>query len=215
MNNKNKKRPMSKITILFCILIIIFAIFIFLILANGNNVTINPIDKSSNMGNGSSLDESTIIAKDATIDSPTNFGEWIKVKLYGATFENNKIINNYNDAYVRINKMTRGVNELKPYIDKYNKSKVNDKIDFNSLNSSEEFVLLEYEVYLPLDFKCDEDITNINLKIKTVSSKGEDSIKVGDVVYSSNYATVTSESIKSNSILPGNVVKLQSIIGRT
>ena len=113
--------------------------------------------------------------------NPANMGEWTNIKLYGAIIDekNNKIINNYNDAYIRINKMTRGVNELKPYIDKYNRSNINNTIDFNSLESTQEFALLEYEVY---------------------------------ATYTSTYAVVTSDKIKPNTILPGNVIKCEAII---
>ena len=108
--------------------------------------------------------------------------------------------------------MTRGVNELKPYIDKYNRSNINNTIDFNSLESTQEFALLEYEVYIPKDFKTDEDITNININIKTVSNEGKDNIQVGDATYTSTYAVVTSDKIKPNTILPGNVIKCEAII---
>lgn len=211
---KKNKKGISKITVVMCIAVIVIAIVIFMVLINGNNVTTVPVDKSNNTGNGTSIDESTINSKEASIGNPASIGEWTNIKLYGAIIDekNNKIINNYNDAYIRINKMTRGVNELKPYIDKYNRSNINNTIDFNSLESTQEFALLEYEVYIPKDFKTDEDITNINIKIKTVSNEGKESIQVGDATYTSTYAVVTSDKIKPNTILPGNVIKCEAII---
>lgn len=214
MSNRKNKRPISKITIFFCIVIIIIAIIIFFVLANGNKVDTSPIDRNNNTGNGTSFDENNISTVEATLEKPANIGDYIGIKLYGVIIdeENNKKINNYNDAYIKISKITKGTNNIKPYIDKYNKINLNNKIDFYSLKNTEEFVLLEYEIYLPQNFKSDEDITNINLKIKNVSNNGEDTIKLNDVEYNSTYAIITSEPLKENSILPGNVIKFTAII---
>ncbi|MDD3303660.1 MAG: hypothetical protein PHP54_01945 [Clostridia bacterium] len=212
---QKKQQPKRHIFMILCIIVVIIVIVIIIVnFSKKEKIEEGTNNNVINTGNGTSLDENTINVKEASLEKPAQIGDWIEVKLYGALVDEKtgKISNNYNDAFIRVNRMTRGTNELKPYIDRYNKTKINKAIDFNGIISSQEFALLEYEIYIPKDFKTNEDITNVNIKIKTVSKEGKEEIRDADAIYQSTYATLTRGEIKPNTIIPGNLIKCESII---